>query len=164
VLAFSTVITIATGILTVLAPAFGASKPDLNDTLKSGERGALSRNRSLSAMVVAEVALTLILMVGGGLMIRTFVALRSVNTGFDPSNLLTAKFDVSGPRYVMPAPKRGQRDMRTIQPAAHDYYQELVERVEKIPGVEAAGLTTWLPFGNGATVRFFDMAGKTGAN
>jgi putative ABC transport system permease protein len=164
VLAFSTLITIATGILTALAPAFGASKPDLNDTLKSGERGVLSRNRGLSAMVVVEVALTLILMVGGGLMIRTFVALRGVNTGFDPSNLLTAKFEVSGPRYVLPAPKRGQRDMRTIQSATHDYYQELVDRVGKIPGVESAGLTTWLPFSDGATVRFFNLAGKTGAN
>jgi putative ABC transport system permease protein len=160
VLVFSTLITIATGILTALAPAFGASKPDLNDTLKSGERGVLSRNRGLSAMVVAEVALTLILMIGGGLMVRTFVALRSVNTGFDPSNVLTAKFEISGPRYVLPAPKRGQQDMRTIQFAAHDYYQNLVEGVAAIPGVESAGLTTWLPFSDGATARFFRIAGE----
>jgi predicted permease len=164
VLLFSTLITIATGVLTALAPAFGASKPDLNDTLKSGERGVLSRGRGLSAMVVAEVALTLILMIGGGLMIRTFIALRSVHTGFDPSNVLTAKFEVSGPRYVQPAPKRGQRDMRTIQAAAHDYYQNLVQGVEAIPGVESAGLTSWLPFSDGATVRFFQIAGKPGAN
>ena len=160
VLAFSTLITIATGILTALAPAFGASKPDLNDTLKSSGRGVLSRNRGLSAMVVAEVALTLILMIGGGLMIRTFVALRSVNTGFDPANVLTAQFEVSGPRYVQPAPKRGQKDMRAIEPAAHDYYQKLVEGVEAIPGVEAAGLTSWVPFGSGATARFFHISGE----
>ena len=164
VLAFSTVITLATGILTALAPALGASKPDVNDTLKSGSRGVLSRNRGLSVMVVAEVALTLILMIGGGLMIRTFVALRGVNTGFDSSNVLTAKFEVSGPRYVLPAAKRGQRDMRTIEPATHDYYQKLVEGVAAIPGVEAAGLISWLPFSDGATSRFFQIAGKPGAS
>jgi predicted permease len=159
VLAFSTLITMATGILTALAPAFRASKPDLNDALKSGERGVLARNLGLSAMVVAEVALTMILMIGGGLMIRTFVALRSVNMGFDPSNVLTAQFEISGPRYVQTAPKRGQQDMRTIQPAAHDYFQKLVQGAEAIPNVESAGLISWLPFGSGFATRRFRITG-----
>ena len=161
VLAFSTLITIATGILTAMAPAFGASKPDLNDTLKSGTRGGLSRNWGLSSMVVAEVALTLILMIGGGLMIRTFVALRGVPMGLDPRDVLTAQFEVAGATYVKPAPKRGQQDMRTIQPAAHDYYQKLVQDVEKIPGVESAGLMSWIPLDNDGRVRrsFFHAAG-----
>ncbi len=161
VLVFSTIVTIATGILTALAPAFGASKPDVNETLKSGARGVLSRNRGLSAMVVAEVALTLILMIGGGLMIRTFVALRNVPTGIDPTNVLTAQFEIAGPAYVRPAPKRGQNDMRTIQPAAHEYYQKLIEGVERIPGVESAGLMSWIPLDNEGRVgrRFFRAAG-----
>jgi len=161
VLAFSTVITIATGILTALWPAFGASKPDLNDTLKSGVRGAQTRNRGFSAMVVAEVSLTLILMIGGGLMIRTFVALRNVPMGLDPTNVLTAQFEIAGARYVQPAPKRGQRDMRTIQPAAHDYYEKLIEGVQQIPGVESAGLMSWIPLDKESQVsrRFFRVAG-----
>jgi len=165
VLLFSTVITIATGILTALAPAFGASKPDLNDAMKAGVRGALSGNRGLSAMVVAEVALTLILMIGGGLMIRTFVALRNVPMGLDPTNVLTAQFEVAGSRYVQPAPKRGQQDMRTIQPATHDYYEKLIEGVQRIPGVESAGLMSWIPLDNEGLVgrRFFRVAGVSRA-
>jgi predicted permease len=161
VLAFSTLITIATGILTALWPAFGASKPDLNGTLKSGVRGAQTRIRGLSAMVVAEVSLTLILMIGGGLMIRTFVALRNVPMGLDPTNVLTAQFEIAGPRYVQPAPKRGQQDMRTIQPAAPDYYEKLIEGVQRIPGVESAGLLSWVPLDNESQVarRFFRVAG-----
>jgi putative ABC transport system permease protein len=164
VLVFSTLITIATGIVTALAPAFGASKPDLNETLKSGVRNVFSRTWGLSAMVVAEVSLTLILMIGGGLMIRTFVALRNVPTGIDPSNVLTAQFEIAGARYAQLAPKRGQQDMRTIQPAAHDYYEKLIEGVTRIPGVESAGLMSWVPLDNEGRVsrRFFRAAGVSG--
>jgi putative ABC transport system permease protein len=109
VLWFSTMLRIATGIITALAPAFGASNPDVNETLTSGIRGVLSRNRGLSAMVIAEVSLTLILMIGGGFMIRTFVAPRNVPIGVDPTSVMTAQFEVAGERYVQPHPSEGNR-------------------------------------------------------
>jgi len=91
-------------------------------------------------MVWRRFALTLILMIGGGLMIRTFVALRGVPMGLDPKDVLTAQFEVAGATYVKPAPKRGQQDMRADSAGGSRLLPEADRKVvEKTPGVESVG-------------------------
>jgi putative ABC transport system permease protein len=125
-LAFAMALALLTSLLFGFAPALQLSKIDLNDALKEGGRTAGSRSRVRSALVVAEVALAMVLLVGGGLMIKSFWRLSRVNLGYEPAGVLTAKIDPSGPRYESFA------GMIT-------FYQELLERVRAIPGVTQAG-------------------------
>ena len=94
VLAFTVAISLASGILFGLAPALQLSKPDLNTVLRDegrGSTGSRSRNRARSLMVIAQVALSMVLLVGSGLLIRSFVRLQTVNLGFDPARVLTMR-------------------------------------------------------------------------
>src|SRR5215813_8602342 len=94
VLLFTLVISIVTGLVFGLAPALQSSRPDLNETLKEGGRSGSGGRQSIrNVLVVAEIAISLVLLVGAGLLVRTFVALNQVNPGFDDQNLLT--FDIS---------------------------------------------------------------------
>jgi putative ABC transport system permease protein len=118
-----------------LVPAMQASVVNLSDTLKEGGRGAsdgIRRNRLRSFLVASECTLALILLIGAGLMIRSFLALRAVDAGFNPHNVLSMVVSVAGSR-------EGEPGRRAI------FYRELLEKVRALPGVESAGGINHLP-------------------
>ncbi|HZH90556.1 MAG TPA: ABC transporter permease [Pyrinomonadaceae bacterium] len=137
VLGFTVGVVTLVGLLFGLAPAWQASKTDLNEALKDGGRSSTEghgRNRLRALLIVAEVALSLLLLVGAGLLVKSFVLLRDVHPGFDAKNVLTMRISLPGARY--PEPQQSER-----------FYRELTERVRTLPGVEAAGATVSLPLG-----------------
>ena len=135
VLTFALAAAVLTGLIFALAPAVNAARVDVNHALKQGGgKGAIGgdRGRMRSALVVSEIALALVLLIGAGLLIRTFVSLRQVDPGFDPRNVLTFEVAPNGQRYNTTA--------------SHvDYSQRALERVKGIPGVEAAAVASNLP-------------------
>jgi len=127
--------TILTSVGFGLAPALQASSVNMNDTLKEGGRGAgsgIRHNRLRAALVVSEFALALMLLVGAGLMIRTFAALEAVDAGFNPHHAVSMIVSVAGSREAEP----GRRAI---------FYHQLIERVRALPGVEGAGGINHLP-------------------
>jgi putative ABC transport system permease protein len=140
VLGFAAAVTLLTTLLTGLAPAFQASGLDLQKSLRDGQRSGLTglRGRALrNALVISEVALTLSLLCGAGLMLKSFARLSNMNPGFDPENLLTMKIALPDAQY----PKTDQRVL---------FLDQLLERVKSLPGVKAAAVTNRLPL-NGET-------------
>jgi putative ABC transport system permease protein len=138
VLAFTCAITTLTGILFGLFPALRASRTDLTRALKDGSRslaGGMSSRRLRSAIVVFEIAMSLVLLIGAGLVMRSFLRLTRVDPGFDAHNVLTMK---------MYPPRTKYRDGVEV---AH-FYQQLVERLQGLPGVEAAAAIHGLPLSN----------------
>jgi putative ABC transport system permease protein len=137
VLGFTAGVVCVVGLLFGLAPALQASKADLNEALKEGSRGSSEgrgRNRVRGALVVSEVALSLLLLVGAGLLIRSFLQLRDVNAGFDPEGVLTMRLSLPSASYPEPAQRVS-------------FFRELTQRVEALPGVEKAGAALSLPLG-----------------
>jgi putative ABC transport system permease protein len=127
--------TILTSVGFGLVPALQASSVNVNDTLKEGGRGngeGVDRNRLRSLLVVSEFALALMLLIGAGLMIRTFAALEAVDPGFNPRNVISMIVSVSGSKEEDP----GRREL---------FYRQLIERVRSLPGVQAAGAINHLP-------------------
>jgi predicted permease len=149
ILAFTIGVSLLTGILFGLFPAFSASRPDLNTTLKessnrSGTGFRQSKMRSL--LVISEVSLALILLIGAALLIRTFVALRHVNPGFDAHDVLTLEMSLTGDRFQKTAGvAQLSRDGR--------------ERLGTIPGVEVSASTCCLPLEGGFGLPF-DIVGR----
>jgi len=139
VLAFTLLLAFASSILFGLIPALQASKLDLNETLKETGRsgmGGIRSRRLRSLLVVAETALSLVLLAGAGLMLQSFYHLLQVNPGFKTDHVLTARLPM--PAFRVPDKKR--------QPA---YYTELLQQIQTLPGVHSAGLVTVLPLGGG---------------
>ena len=135
VLAFTAAISLVSGLLFGLFPVFGYARRDLSGTLKEGGRATTSgreRHRARSVLVVTQVALALILLVGSGLMARSFVALRGVDPGFDARDRLAFRVSLPSADYPDPA------STRTAQ-------RQLVERMAAIPGVSRAALITAAP-------------------
>src|SRR5262249_10593498 len=135
VFAFTAAITLLTGVSFGLFPALQASRPNLNETLKDAGRGTTEggrRQRIRSALVVLEVALALVLLVGAGLLIKSFLRLRRVDPGFNPNNALTVSLSLPERKY----PAEDQQ-------AA--FYKQLIEKVATLPGVQAAGATNSFP-------------------
>ena len=128
VLGFTLLISLATGFLFGVVPALQASKPDLNESLKESGRSStagVERRRVRSTLVVLEVALSLILLIGAGLMIKSFSQLQKVDLGFNPDRLASMNIQLSRTRYQ--------------GPQSHAFFRQLIERVEAVPGVESAG-------------------------
>jgi putative ABC transport system permease protein len=142
-LAFTVVIALLTGLLFGLAPALSAGRRDLQSTLREGARGSTSGGRTRSLLVVAQVACALVLLVGAGLMMRSFVKLQSVDPGFDPDHVLTGRVQLAGERF-------------RASSAATAFFAQLLERVEKLPGVESVGAINWLPLaGEGSATSYW---------
>jgi putative ABC transport system permease protein len=149
VLTFTLGLSIFTGVIFGIAPALQASRPDLNESLKEGGRSAgLGRHRLQRTLVVAEIALTLVLLVGAGLLIRSFARLMDTDPGFKVNNLLT--MNLAAP------PSRA-----TSAPQLAAYYQELFSRIESLPGVQSVGTVTRLPLSaRGGVTTFMRIEGN----
>ncbi len=139
VLAFTFGLSLATGILFGLAPAWRAVKLDPNSSLKAGGRGGqsdgglyLKRHRLRGLLVASELALSLVLLIGAGLLIRSFVRLQSVTPGFTADNVLSMQFVVSDPKY---------KDQKILA----GFYREVETRIAHLPGVVAEGTVSALP-------------------
>ncbi len=135
VLGFTFGISIITGLIFGLAPALQISKPNLVESLKEGGRGSgpsSSRNRLRSVLVVSEIAMTLVLLVCAGLLIRTVTRLRNVETGFNPQNVLTMTLGLPAVKY--PKPENYVA-----------FNKQVTERIAALPGVKAVGTTSVMP-------------------
>src|SRR5262252_175629 len=144
VLLFTLLASVSTGILFGLAPAWQSAKTDVHETLKESARGATGgwRQRRLRhLLIVAEIALSLVLLVGAGLMLRSFMHLQSVSAGFTPQQVLTARLSPAGAAY-------------RADPAYISYFRRVIERVSLIPGIEAVGAINTLPLSWGPTAEY----------
>ncbi len=147
VLAFAVATSILTGLVFGAAPAWQASRAGVADALKDAGRSGTSAGgqRIRSALVIGEVALSLVLLIGAALLIRSFAKLTAIDPGFDPNGVLT--FHVSLPNGPNPTARRIQ------------YYTELVDRVRALPSVTAVGLVQQLPL-QGQYVLSVDFEGR----
>ena len=150
VLAFALVVAVLTGLVFGAAPALQASKPDLVEALKEGSQSAVGgsgRLRLRNLLVMSEVALSFVLLVGAGLMLKSFIRLRAVNPGFDPHRLLTVMLRLSPERYPD----------RALRPGL---FQQVLRRLEALPGVESAGAIDALPFSGMVGNYTFNIEGQ----
>ena len=142
VLAFALAISIGSSLLFGLIPALRASSVELNDVLKEGARGSSGgRRRGRGLLLVAEVALSMVLLVGAGLMMRSFLGEQRKLPGFDTTRLLTADILLGGAKYLSKTPE----DTNVVTPHVEVFYDQLLERVRALPGVARAGIISRLP-------------------
>lgn len=135
VLCFTIAISLVSGVLFGLAPALQLSKTDLNFVLRDEGRGSTGSRRAASSqnlLVVAQVALSMILLIGSGLLIRSFLQLMNVNPGFDPRNVLTMRINLSPSKYGTNA-------------QMVSFYNEVLRQMQSLPGVRAAAISSALP-------------------
>jgi putative ABC transport system permease protein len=148
VLTFTVAVSILTAIVFTLLPALKASRPDINEVLKAGAKSATSSSSLWrDSLVVAEVALGLVLLIGAGLMMRSFASLTNVHPGFDPQNVLTARITLSGPAYEDPDARKR-------------YVNQTIERLKALPGVESAALVAPMPFSGAEIGGDFKIEGQ----
>ncbi len=147
VLAFTLFVSFLTGILFGLVPALQAGGVDVHETLKETGRGTTRRHWLRSSLVVVEVASTLVLLIGAGLLIRSFYRLQSVHPGFSYDHLTS--FSISLPRQ-----KYESLDQRGT------FYNRLLENIKTLPGVEAAAAASGLPLGNNGWQTSFTVVGQ----
>jgi putative ABC transport system permease protein len=140
VLLFTLTISLLTGILFGLAPAWRATQLNLVTMLKEGGRQATSgsRHRSSRILAVSEVALAFVLLVGAGLMINSVLRLQQVDVGYDPENLLTGRVQLGSSKYVEVLPG----NMKRVTPQTPLFYRQVKERLTAIPGVRSAAVAS----------------------
>ena len=146
---FTIGISLFTGILFGLIPALNASKPDLSSSMKESSRGSgssIRQNKARSLLVVSEVSLALVLLVGACLLIRTFIALRAVDPGFDAHNVWTCEMALNGPRFEKTA-------------GVAQVVRDALQRLNAVPGVVTAGATNSVPLEGGFGLPFI-IVGK----
>ncbi|MBI1761613.1 MAG: ABC transporter permease [Acidobacteria bacterium] len=149
VLAFTALVTLLTGVIFGLIPAWQATRPNLNETLKDAGRGSTEGGRQFvrNGLVVLEVAAALVLLVGAGLMIKSFWRLQQVDPGFNPDKAMIAT--VSLPKRKYPE-----------EPQQVAFFQQLLEKVSTLPGVQSAGAITVMPLSDDDFVLGFDIGGR----
>ncbi|MFZ0819756.1 MAG: ABC transporter permease [Candidatus Acidiferrales bacterium] len=150
VMAFTMVVSLATGILFGLGPSLVALSSNLNEALKEGSRdtrGGRRGNRLRAALVIAEMSLAVVLLVGAGLCVRSFFLLTSVDAGFNPHNLLTLKISLPNASYA--------DDGKKIA-----FFQQLRKHIAALPGVIAASADSWLPFTTMGAATGFQIEGR----
>ncbi len=158
VLLVTAVVAVGTGILFGLIPAFVSARPELTEALKEGGRGSTTgarRNRLRNSLVVAEIALALVLLVGAGLLLKSYARVQNIDPGFDRHNVLTAEIDLPDSKY----PQRGNAEYRHGE-AMINFWDEALRRVRQLPGVEAAGYTVVLPLSGSNTDSSFGIEGR----
>jgi predicted permease len=163
-LVFTLAVSVLTGVLCGLVPTLESSRPDLNEALKEGSRGAttgLAQQRTQRLLVVGEIALALVLLAGAGLVIRSFLRLHSQDLGFDPKNVLTAQLSLPPSKYAeltQPTadapPATASFKWWTVSPNMAAFVRQVVERLEHLPGVESAGVVNFPPLGIGWGAQF----------
>jgi putative ABC transport system permease protein len=149
VLAFTLGATTATAILCGIAPSWQASKTNLMSVMKDGARGAglMRRQRLRSLLVIGEVALAMTLLIGAGLMMKSFIRVRQINTGFSADRVMTAKVALPNTQYSAPEQR-------------NNFFRQLLQGVATKPGVESAALTSSLPLEEDLSVTGFFVEGK----
>jgi predicted permease len=152
-LGFTLLVSLVAGIVTGSAPAFQLSAADTNETLKQGTGrtgGSLVKQRTRRALVIGEVAISLILLIGAGLMIRSFWKLQHVDPGFNPDNVVTMSVGLSPTKY---ADAQQQRI----------FFDRVLEQISALPGVVSAGATTTLPLAGSGSTQPFTVEGRPAA-
>jgi len=148
VLIFTVVVSILTAVIFTLLPALKASRPDINEVLKAGAKSATSSSSLWrDSLVVAEVALGLVLLIGAGLMMRSFASLTNVHPGFDPRNVLTARITLTGATYEDTEARRR-------------YVSQTIEQLKALPGVESAAFVAPMPFSGAEIGGDFKIEGQ----
>jgi putative ABC transport system permease protein len=150
VLFFTFAVSMLAGIVAGLAPVWHSSRTNLNEALKAGGRGDSGRgghSRLRSILVVSEVALSLVLLVGAGLMVRSFVAIQRADLGIKPENVLAMQISLPRDSYE-------DKDKR------RDFYQQLLGRVGAMPGVMNAGVVSIVPFSSSNNSNTFQVVGQ----
>jgi len=150
VLAFTALVSLLTGILFGIVPALRTAKQDLRETLNECSRGTTSgpgQHRLRGALVAMEIALAVLLLVGSGLLLRSFSRLQEVPPGFRPDHLFVADLPLSQTAYAE-APRR------------YEFFDRLVERARALPGVKSAAAASFLPVSGGGSVIHFNVKGR----
>jgi putative ABC transport system permease protein len=158
VLAIATLLTMACGLIFGLAPALEFSRADIETALRDGGRsqsGGLRGRRWLTGLIVLEAAMSVILLVGAGLMLRSFTLMMDVQPGFRPEYVVAAE---------MPSPwQPNAGNVRDRLAAKQRYFQELLDRIGRLPGISSAGLITGLPMGTVSSATLIRLEGRTPA-
>ena len=144
VFGFTLAASLLTGFIFGFAPALHISKTDVQEAMKESGRGTAGSKRHTRlrhALIVAEVALSVVLLAGAGLLFRSFMRLQAVNAGFTPQQVLTAQLSPAGPQFA-------------DDPAIISFYERVLERARVIPGVESAGVINTLPLSGGPTIAY----------
>jgi putative ABC transport system permease protein len=150
VLLFTFGLSMLAGMAAGLAAVWHATRTNVNEALKSGGRGDSGKsghNRLRGGLIVSEVALSLVLLIGAGLMVRSFVEMPRADLGIKPENVVKMEFSLRQDNYADENKRR-------------DFYQQLLARVETIPGVNKAGLVSIVPFSSNNTSSAFQIVGQ----
>ncbi|HEY9432864.1 MAG TPA: ADOP family duplicated permease, partial [Blastocatellia bacterium] len=150
VLGFTFLVSLLTGVIFGLIPAFEAARLSLTESLKEGGKnigGGARSHRIRNSLVVAEIALALVLLVGAGLLIRSFARLQGVDPGFNANNVLTMKVSLPGRKY--------DTDRKRI-----DFFRQAVAQMQSLPGVESVGAVSFLPFASPHAGTLVEIEGR----
>jgi putative ABC transport system permease protein len=150
VLAFTLIVSTLTGMLFGMAPALQASKVNLSEMMKEGAKGVSSgrgRKRLRGALVVGEVAMSLVLIIGAGLLVKSFINILATDPGYDPDRVVAMDLPLATRKYSTPEQQSA-------------FFDEVVQRARQLPGVESAAVTTLLPLGEQDIVYSFDITGR----
>src|SRR6185369_1803954 len=151
VLAYTGLVIVVVGITSGLIPALQSSRFDLNGALREGPRGSTGsagKSRMHSVLLIAEIAVATLLLVGAGLLLKSFWRLQSVDPGFKPDHVLTAGISLNRERYMK------DDDRRVV------FFRQILERVKSVPGVESVGMISHLPFSGRGVNMGFTIAGQ----
>jgi putative ABC transport system permease protein len=157
VLLFTSALALLAILIFALLPALQAGRSDVRGTLNDGGRSAMGsrkQGRMRRLLVVTEVALALVLLVGSGLMVRSFLKLRNVDIGFSARNVLTLRIPLPEAKYPEP-----ESPADPTEPAGLRFSEQLIERVKSLPGVESTSVATAIPLGSGNWGKFFSIQG-----
>lgn len=150
VLAFTAGVSLITGLLFGIVPALRTAKLDLREALNEGSRGSTAgpgQHRLRGALVAIEIALALLLLVGSGLLLRSFARMQEVPPGFQPDHLFVADIPLSQTAYAKPEDR-------------YQFFDRLVERAGTLPGVRSAAAASYLPVSGGGSVIHFNITGR----